>query len=147
MASQPPSRDPSMKPWMNEQEQLRSRAMDNLQRQLDDAQAELRRLSRELRKEQARHAETSEAYTKTVSNMVDIARENAALTHEVERLRRTAKSLESKGVDLLGIDLTPDEARAIRKAMARLHHPDVGGNETRMKLWNAALDELCEEAR
>jgi hypothetical protein len=38
--------------------------------------------------------------------------------------------------------LTPDEVSAIRKAMARLHHPDTGGDAERMKLWNAALDPL-----
>jgi hypothetical protein len=31
---------------------------------------------------------------------------------------------------------------AIRKAMARLHHPDVGGDPERMKAWNAALDRI-----
>jgi hypothetical protein len=40
------------------------------------------------------------------------------------------------------IDLTPDEVSAIRKAMARLHHPDAGGDAERMKTWNAALDPL-----
>jgi hypothetical protein len=42
----------------------------------------------------------------------------------------------------LTIDLTPAEVGAIRKAMARLHHPDTGGDAERMKAWNAALDPL-----
>jgi hypothetical protein len=36
----------------------------------------------------------------------------------------------------------PADTRAIRKAMARLHHPDVGGNPDRMKAWNATLDRM-----
>ena len=144
MASQPTSSDPPAKPWMAEQEQMRSRTTSELQRLLDEAQAELRRLARELRKEQARHAETSQAYNKTVSNMVDISRENALLTHEIERLKRAPRPARSTSIDLLGIDLTPNEARAIRKAMARLHHPDVGGDEQRMKAWNSVLDQLDE---
>jgi hypothetical protein len=28
--------------------------------------------------------------------------------------------------------------------MARLHHPDVGGDAERMKAWNAVLDPLEE---
>ncbi len=147
MASQPPSSDSSAKPWVAEQEQMRSRTISDLQRQLDEARNELRRVARELRKEQVRHAETSEAYSKTVSNMVEISRENALLTHEIERLRRTTpRSVRSKAVQLHGIDITTSEAKAIRKAMARLHHPDVGGDEHRMKVWNAVLDQLDENA-
>jgi hypothetical protein len=40
--------------------------------------------------------------------------------------------------------LSAVESAAIRKAMARLHHPDVGGNVERMKAWNALLDRLEE---
>lgn len=146
MASQPPSSDSSPKPWMVEQEQMRSRTMTDLQRQIDDARAEIRRLARELRKEQARHAETAEAYNKTVSNMVEIARENALLNHELERMKRAPRHEQSPTLELLGLALTPHEAKVIRKAMARLHHPDVGGDEHRMKVWNAVLDQLeaCE---
>ena len=145
MATQPTSSDPTAKPWMNEQENLRARTMGELQRQLDEAHAELRRMSRELRKEQMRHAETTEAYTKTVTNMVEISRENALLNHELDRLRRSApRAARSRSVDFHGINLTAGEAKAIRKAMARLHHPDVGGDEQRMKVWNAVLDQLDE---
>jgi chromosome segregation ATPase len=132
---------------MAEQDPTRSRTVSELQRQVSEAQAECKRLSRELRKEQARHAETTEAYTKTVNNMVDIARENALLSHEVERLRRNTPrtSREASSINLHGINITSSEAKAIRKAMARLHHPDVGGNEQRMKVWNAVLDLLDDE--
>jgi hypothetical protein len=147
MASQSPSSD-SVPPWMGEQEQMRSRTTSELQRQLDEARLELRRLSRELRKEQMRHAETSEAYSKTVRNMVEISRENALLSHELDRLKRAyprPRRGASIPVQLHGIDLTPGEARAIRKAIARLHHPDVGGDEQRLKIWNALLDQLEDE--
>jgi chromosome segregation ATPase len=116
--------------------------MSELQRQLVEAQTAIRRLNRELAKEQARHAETTEAYTKTVSNMVEIARENALLTHELERFKRSARATPSVSLSYPDLDITPNEAKAIRKAMARLHHPDVGGDEQRMKVWNALLDRL-----
>jgi hypothetical protein len=149
MASQSTSSDPAA-PWMPEQDGLRSPTMGDVLRELNELRLELRRLSRELRKEQARHAETSEAYAKTVNNMVAISRENALLSHELERLRRSTprskRGAEAPAtVHLHGIDLTPNEARAIRKAIARLHHPDVGGDEQRLKIWNAMLDQLDDE--
>ncbi len=79
--------------------------------------------------------------------MVEISRENALLSHEIERLRRaTPRVARSRAVELHGIDITASEAKAIRKAMARLHHPDVGGDEHRMKVWNAVLDQLDADA-
>ena len=142
MSSHPPSRDPGATPRLVEQELPRSQTMSELQHQLAEAQTTIRRLTRELAKEQARHAETTEAYTKTVNNMVEIARENAILTHELERLKRSTRSMPNVTLSSLDLDITPSEAKAIRKAMARLHHPDVGGNEQRMKVWNALLDRL-----
>lgn len=144
MSSQFPPRDPGASPWISEQEQARPRSMSDVQRQLEEAQATIRRLTRELAKEQARHAETAEAYTKTVTNMVAVARENAMLTHELERLKRSTKPGPPVVVGGLPFDVTPAEAKIIRKAMARMHHPDVGGNEQRMKVWNAVLDRLDE---
>lgn len=141
MSSHPPSGDPSS-PRLTEQELPRSQTVGELQRQIVEAQTTIRRLNRELAKEQARHAETTEAYTKTVRNMVEIARENAILTHELERLRRSSRPAQTISLSYLDLDITPNEAKAIRKAMARLHHPDVGGDEQRMKVWNALLDRL-----
>jgi hypothetical protein len=40
------------------------------------------------------------------------------------------------------MQITEEEARVIRKAIARLHHPDSGGDAERMKLWNASLDRI-----
>ncbi|HEY0602199.1 MAG TPA: hypothetical protein VGD58_04765 [Herpetosiphonaceae bacterium] len=142
MSSHPPSRDPSSPLRLGEQELPRSQTVSELQRQIVEAQTTIRRLNRELAKEQARHAETTEAYTKTVRNMVEIARENAVLTHELERLRRSSRPAQAVSLSQLDLDITSNEAKAIRKAMARLHHPDVGGDEQRMKVWNALLDRL-----
>lgn len=144
MASPPPSREPGSAPWHPDGDTSSVRSPSDSQRELDEARLAIRRLTRELAKERARHAETSEAYHKTVSNMVSIARENALLEHEVTRLKRHARDLSNPTLTLLGLDLTPDEAAAIRRAMARLHHPDVGGDERRMKAWNAALDRFDE---
>jgi|GEM_PF-1448689 len=145
MSSQPPSRDPNAPSRMAEQDSARGRTMSELQRQLEEAQHTIRRLTRELAKEQARHAQTSEAYSKTVTNMVEVARENALLTHELERLKRSTRSSSLDMPNIAGIDLKPSEVKAIRKAMARLHHPDVGGDEQRMKVWNSMLDQLEED--
>ncbi len=100
----------------------------------------LRRLTRELNKEQARHAQTTDAYNKTVANMVAIVQENLTISNELERLKRQRREAEYHS----GLTITPmpHEARAIRKAMARLHHPDVGGDEQRMKAWNVVLDKF-----
>lgn len=149
MASQPPYHDHDAAPLPGAQEPPRSRIMGELQRQLDEAQTAIRRLTRELSKEQARHAQTTEAYTKTVTNMVEVARENAVLTHELARLKRMGRPSARPDRGTLPFDITTNEAKVIRKAMARLHHPDVGGDEQRMKLWNAILDQIdaAEEAR
>jgi len=40
------------------------------------------------------------------------------------------------------LELTSAEISAIRKAIARLHHPDTGGDSERLKAWNATLDTL-----
>jgi hypothetical protein len=100
----------------------------------------VRRLTRELGKEQARHAQTTDAYNKTVANMLSIVQENLTLGNELERLKRQQRYAEYTSG--LQIEPMPHEARAIRKAMARLHHPDLGGNEQRMKAWNVVLDKF-----
>ena len=55
---------------------------------------------------------------------------------------RAEHSTRSATLGDLPLSLSVDEVSAIRKAMARLHHPDVGGDPERMKLWNAILDPL-----
>lgn len=124
-------------------EQLNS--LDWLQNELAQAHSTIRTLMRQIKKEQDRHAEISRAYTKTVANLVETMRENTALTRECELLRaqvNTQAGTADPQLGTLDMQLTVAEVGAIRKAMARLHHPDAGGDIERMKVWNAALDRL-----
>jgi hypothetical protein len=132
---------------MTEQDPARPPALESdlvwLQKELQEAHKTIRSLLRQLRKEQAAHAETARAYNLTVANLVEATRENTALARERDMWKARAEGrtrpLTISGVTL---ELTPAEVSAIRKAMARLHHPDAGGDAERMKAWNAALDPL-----
>ncbi|HMO57074.1 MAG TPA: hypothetical protein PKA05_08290 [Roseiflexaceae bacterium] len=114
-----------------------------LQRELDEAHKTIRSLLRQISKEQQRHSEIVRAYNMTVANLMEITRENAALERERDQWRAR---VEAHGMPFRfgthTIELTAAEVSAIRKAMARLHHPDTGGDIERMKQWNAALDPL-----
>jgi post-segregation antitoxin (ccd killing protein) len=112
-----------------------------LQKELDEAHKTIRSLLRQLSKEQARHAETARAYNLTVANLVEATRQNALLEHERDSWKARAEG-QGAPFTLGDLTLTPEEVSAIRKAMARLHHPDTGGDVERMKQWNAALDPL-----
>jgi hypothetical protein len=114
-----------------------------LQNQLNEAQKTIRTLLRQLSKEQARHAETARAYNLTVANLVEATRENNALERDRDMWKARAEGMATPFTIGKGtLELTPAEVSAIRKAMARLHHPDTGGDVERMKAWNAALDPL-----
>jgi chromosome segregation ATPase len=121
-----------------------------LQHELDEAHKTIRGLLRQMRKDQARYDEIARAYHKTVANITEIARQNTMLEHDrvvLEHDRdlwkaRAECAAPAVGIRGLTLDLTLAEIGAIRKAMARLHHPDAGGDAERMKLWNAALDPL-----
>lgn len=114
-----------------------------LQKELQEAHKTVRTLLRQISKEQQRHAETTRAYNKTVANLVEVTRENNALVRDRDMWRARAEgALTPFRIGGLTLELTPAEVSAIRKAMARLHHPDAGGDAERMKLWNAALDPL-----
>jgi post-segregation antitoxin (ccd killing protein) len=112
-----------------------------LQRELAEAHKTIRSLLRQLSKEQARHAETARAYNLTVANLVEATRQNALLEHERDTWKARAEGRPAP-FTLDKLTLTAEEIGAIRKAIARLHHPDTGGDVERMKLWNAALDPL-----
>ncbi len=116
-----------------------------LEQDLAEAQSQVRRLTRELKKQQQRLSETADAYNKTVANLVRTVHENNVLRYECERLKRhTPKEAERGVAELLGMSVTRLEIAAIRKAIARVHHPDVGGDVERMQAWNVALDKLEE---
>jgi len=117
-----------------------------LQNELQEAHTTIRSLLRQLSKEQARYAEAMRAYNLTVENLMEITRENTMLTRDRDlwkaRAEKGDQPINLKGIPL---NLRSNEVRAIRKAMARLHHPDVGGDSERMKAWNAVIDPLEEK--
>jgi hypothetical protein len=112
-----------------------------LQRELTEAQKNLKTLLRQVSKEQQRNAELVRAYNLTVANLMEITRENTLLSRERDLWKLKAER-DGHTVSFGGevVELTAAEASAIRKAMARLHHPDVGGDAERMKAWNTVLD-------
>jgi chromosome segregation ATPase len=114
-----------------------------LEHELAEARATIRQLHRQIEKEQARYGEISRAYKLTVENIVELARENTELERDRDLWRARASSgAAGPGLDAITLTLTADEISAIRRAIARLHHPDTGGDAKRMQLWNAALDAL-----
>ncbi len=116
-----------------------------LEHDLSEAQAEVRRLTRDLKKESQKLTETSEAYSKMVANLVRTVHENTVLRYECERLKRYGTTADDQSIpNLFGFDLTRSEVAAIRKAVARIHHPDTGGDIGRMQAWNVMLDKIEE---
>ncbi len=115
-----------------------------LERELDAAEASARDLHRRLKKMEEQFRETKHAYDKTVANMLSIVQENLQLTHECERLRISLQHEQAGTVaHPSGLPrLSAEELSAIRRAMARLHHPDAGGDAQRMQYWNALLDQI-----
>jgi hypothetical protein len=114
-----------------------------LQRELDEAHKTIRSLLRQLTKEQQRHSELVRAYNLTVGNLMETTRRNAELERERERLRsQLARQRQPITLNGVLLELTLPEIGAIRRAMARLHHPDTGGDSERLRVWNVTLDEL-----
>ena len=114
-----------------------------LLRELAEAHATARTLQRQIEKEQAATAQVARTYKLTVENLVEITRKNAEIEHDRDAWRARASATPT--ITSLGgeaFQLTADEISAIRRAMARLHHPDTGGDAQRMRVWNAALDLL-----
>lgn len=130
------------------------RDYDLLRRELAEATNLNRGLRRQLEKALQAANEAQRAHAKMVATLTETMRENTTLANERDVWRAKAKRLEAgldaePGAAATAIDISAlagqiseDEANAIRKAMARLHHPDVGGDPERMKAWNAALDRL-----
>jgi chromosome segregation ATPase len=125
-----------------------------LRRELAEAQTLGRGLRRQLEKALQSATEAQRAHAKMVATLTETMRENTTLANERDVWRARAQRLESGlgsepgasgpviDVAALAGQISEDEINAIRKAMARLHHPDVGGDPERMKAWNAALDRL-----
>ncbi|MCU0491105.1 MAG: hypothetical protein MUD01_05940 [Chloroflexaceae bacterium] len=129
------------------------RERDLLRRELDEAHSLNRNLLRQLKKAQEAATEAQRAHTKMVGTLTETMRENTALTIERDLWKNRAERIgyhfdEQHGAsfDLPGLvgQISEEEANIIRKAMARLHHPDAGGDSERMKAWNAALDRIAK---
>jgi predicted phage gp36 major capsid-like protein len=119
------------------------------QRKLQD---QLRKTERSLAQSERASQEARRAHQKMVETLTETMRENTALEIERDMWKARAQRTETHSSDpavpdiqlTLGIgQISEDEASAIRKAIARLHHPDSGGNAERMKQWNAALDRIA----
>jgi hypothetical protein len=115
-----------------------------LQSELAHAHRTIRSMLRQLEKARAAHAEAERAHRMTVENLVRTTGECALLERERDTWKRRAEEREASTILIGngGVQLTSAEIGAIRKAMARLHHPDLGGDPERMKLWNMLLDPL-----
>lgn len=113
-----------------------------LHRELEEAHKEIRNLLRQLSKEQSRHHEISRAYNLTVSNLMEMTRENVALERECQEWRARVEQAPVYAFDPRSPfpKLSAAEVGAIRKAIARLHGAD--GDVSRLQAWNAFLDAL-----
>ncbi len=130
------------------------REFEALQRELFEAHAMNRGLLRQLKKAQEAAAEAQRAHAKMVTTLTETMRENTTLIIERDTWKARAQRNDLRDdsefygppVDIhaLAEQITEDEANAIRKAIARLHHPDLGGDPERMKAWNAALDRVTK---
>lgn len=130
------------------------REYEQLGRELSELTTLNKGLRRQLEKALQTVSETQRAHAKMVATLTETMRENTSLTIErdlwrARAQRRAAELIVESEAEPAAIDVTvlagqmsEDEINAIRKAMARLHHPDVGGDPERMKAWNAALDRL-----
>jgi chromosome segregation ATPase len=135
---------------------------DELLEELESARETNRKLQDQLKKAvkaaanaERASAEALRAHTRMVETLTETMRENTALSIERDmwenRARRALAQMEEHpGFDMpasLGvIHITDAEVKAIRKAVARLHHPDSGGDAERMKMWNASLDRIERRA-
>lgn len=125
-----------------------------LREELREAHKMNRNLFRQLKKAQQATEEALRAHAKMVETLTETMRENAILMFERDRWKnraekRTEHTSPNEDHPTPDVDFLPDiekitiaEARVIRKAIARLHHPDSGGNTERMQAWNALLDRI-----
>jgi hypothetical protein len=114
-----------------------------LHQELRVARQTIRELRRQTIKDEARYQELFRAYQMTVNNLVKTTGACSSLERERNEWRQRAEGRPTIAAFPSGaLQLDPDEITAIRKAMARLHHPDVGGDAERMKAWNMLLDEI-----
>lgn len=110
--------------------------------ELAQTQMTRRQLLHQIEKEQILHQDIMRTYKSTVDRLVEISRQNTELERERDMWRTRLSASDLTTILDEQITLTSDEISAIRRAMARLHHPDAGGDTLRMQLWNAILDNM-----
>jgi chromosome segregation ATPase len=120
---------------------LKEDTTELLQRELDEAQRMIRTLMRRLADEQQQQQQTQRAYEQMKQNIIEINREHVQIERERDMWRMRAERQGVITYDTFPL-LKTDEVNAIRRAMARLHHPDHGGDTERMKQWNKFLDQI-----
>jgi hypothetical protein len=118
-----------------------------LRREIDDAHRTIRALMRRLADEQEQQVKTKHAYEQMKSNIMEMNREFAMIERERDMWRQRAEHHGAFEWTDVFPQLTSDEISAIRRAMARLHHPDQGGDSNRMKEWNKILDKLDKKRK
>lgn len=122
-----------------------------LQHELSEAYKTIKALSRQLDKEEHRHAETVRAHKKTLDNLAEAGRERSALEHDRALWQARAEAEDVVMPFTIGgltIDMTTAEVQAIRKAMERLYPSGANsGDAARLQAWNSALDPLEDEAK
>jgi uncharacterized protein (DUF3084 family) len=113
---------------------------------LEQARQTIAQLKQQIQKEQARYEEIASSYNQIVSQLVAITHNNLILEHERDAWQAQAQGNTTHfEIGTGALTLSNAEISAIRKAIARLHHPDRGGDSERLKQWNAALDVLLEK--
>ena len=113
-----------------------------LQREIAEAHRTIKALMRRLADEQEQSQKTQAAYEQMKNNIVEMNREHTLVERERDMWRMRAEQSGLGSGDFLPV-LTADEVSSIRRAMARLHHPDTGGDSDRMKQWNKLLDDCA----
>jgi hypothetical protein len=113
-----------------------------LQREIAEAHRTIKALMRRLADEQEQSHKTQTAYEQMKNNIVEMNREHTIVERERDMWRMRAEQSGLPNGDFLPV-LTNEEISSIRRAMARIHHPDTGGDSDRMKQWNKLLDD-CE---
>ena len=117
-----------------------------LKHEINEAHRTIRVLMRRITSEQEQQAKTQHAYEQMKQNIIEMNREYAVVEREREMWRMRAEQSGIHWNDQLP-HLDDAEINAIRRAMARLHHPDHGGDSNRMKQWNKLLDQMIDKNR
>lgn len=117
-----------------------------LKHEINEAHRTIRVLMRRISSEQEQQAKTQHAYEQMKQNIIEMNREYAVVEREREMWRMRAEQSGIHWNDQLP-HLNEAEINAIRRAMARLHHPDQGGDSNRMKQWNKLLDQMIDKNR